>query len=492
MKHSNMFDVVIIGAGVVGCAIARELSRYQLRVTVLEKESDVAEGASKANSAIVHAGYDAKPGSQKALFNVKGSRMFEKWCAELDVPFRRNGSLVVAFSEEEYSVLEELKERGEINGVEELRIVEQEELRFMEPNLSQKATAALSAPSGAICCPYELTFRLAENSARNGVEFQFNSKVESIFKKDLYWYLRTTDGREFKTHIIVNAAGLYADELNNQVSDSKIEITAWRGEYLIIDKQYCRSFNSTIFQAPTPFGKGVLLAPTVDDTIIAGPTADILNDKNDTRTTFEGIEKIVNSVSKVWENFPMSGVIACFSGLRAHEEKGDFVLGEPSDAPGFFNVAGIESPGLTAAPALAEWLSDKIIDKLKVEKRSDFNTDAGHWKRFRNMSMEERAEAVEADPEYGKIVCRCEEVTEAEIRASIRCRAGATTLDGVKRRTRSGMGRCQGGFCTPGIIEILCEELNLKPEQVTKFGAGSGMLFPDEGMPQCGGAVEND
>ena len=478
-ERSEKCDVIIIGAGVTGCSVARELSRFALRVTVLERSCDVAEGATKSNSAIVHAGFDAKPGSNKARFNVLGNALFEPLCRELGVPFQRNTSLVAAFASEDIARLEELKDRGEQNGVPGLRVVGRDELRALEPNIGSAAVAALLAPTGGICCPYELTFRLAENAAANGVEFLFNCGARAVSRRDGGgWRVETDDGRVFESRAVVNAAGLYADEFNNQVSAEKLTITPRRGEYLMIDKTYAGTFSATVFQVPTPMGKGVLVSPTVDGTLIAGPTAENIADKADTRTTASGLEKIRQSAFRIWNGLPLSGVIATFAGLRARGNRDDFVLGEPPDAPGFFNAAAMESPGLTAAPAVGVWLAERISEKLGVQKKMTFVGDAGRWPVFRLLDGAGRAEAIMRDPDYGRIVCRCETVSEAEIRAAIRCRIGARTVDGVKRRTRAGMGRCQGGFCTPRIIEILCEELGLAPEQITKFGGGSRLLIP--------------
>jgi len=471
-----MTDVIVIGAGLVGCAVARELARYKVHVRVLERSCDVAEGATKSNSAIVHAGYDAKPGTHKARFNVAGNALFEPLCRELGVPFQRNTSLVVAFSSEDRPKLEELKARGETNGVPGLRIVEREEVLTLEPNIGPDVIAALVAPTGGICCPYELTYRLAESAAANGVEFSFNCGARTVARYGGGWRVETEDGRTYEARVVLNAAGLYADVFNNQVSGEKLTIRPRRGEYLMIDKLFAGAFRATVFQVPTAMGKGVLVSPTVDGTLIVGPTAEELEDKSDTRTTAASLAKIRQSAERVWNGFPSSGVIATFAGLRAHGDRGDFVLGEPPDAPGFFNAAAIESPGLTAAPALAVWLAERVADRLGATKRPEFAGGSSHWPQFRSMSSSERAAAIARDPAYGRIVCRCEGVSEAEIRAAIRCRIGARTLDGVKRRTRAGMGRCQGGFCTPRIIAILCEELGVAPEEVTKFGGGSFLL----------------
>jgi len=475
-------DVLVIGAGVVGCAVAREVSRDALRVCVLEQAGDVAEGSTKANSAIVHAGYDAAPGSAKARFNVRGNALFEAWCRELDVPFVRNTSLVAAFGDRELAALEALRLRGERNGVPGLRVLTRDEVRALEPNINRAVVGALLAPSGGICCPYGLTFRLAEHAAANGATFFFERRVVDVARAaDGLWHVTTADGGVFRARAVVNAAGLYADELNNRVSAQKLSITPRRGEYLMIDKQYAGTFRATIFQVPTPLGKGVLVSPTVDGTLIVGPTAEDIGDKSDTRTTADGVRKVIESATRVWEQVPIGGVIATFSGLRAHGDQGDFVVGEVPDAPFFFNAAAMESPGLTAAPAVAEWLAEQIGRTLNAQ-RSTFNVQhTAAWKPFRAMTDAERVAAIAEDPSYGRIVCRCENVTEAEVRAAIRCRIGARTLDGVKRRTRAGMGRCQGGFCAPRVVAILCEELGLKPEQITKFGGGSNLLVTTPG-----------
>ena len=452
----------------VGCAVARELSRYNMNVAVLEAGSDVAEGASKANSAIVHAGFDAKPGTNKAKFNVLGNRMFEDVCRELKVPFRRNGSLVLAFGEEDEAALRGLAERGAENGV-PVEVISRDELRRREPNVSPDATAALWAPTGGICCPYELTFRYAENAAANGVSFFFDAKVVGVSRNGQSggWKVVCGDGREFSARAVVNCAGIHSDELNNMVSSTKYSIQARRGEYLMLDRDEEGSFSATMFQVPSKMGKGILVSPTVDGTVIVGPTAEDIPDKEDKATTFEGLEKVKAGARRTYPNLPLGKVITEFSGLRAHETTvGDFVLGEASDAPGFFNAVGVESPGLTSAPAIGLWLAERVAGKLGVSRKnpSIVSSDVSYWPKTREMSPADLADLVARDPSFGRVVCRCEEVTEGEIRAAIRARVGARTLDGVKRRTRSGMGRCQGGFCTPRVIEILGSELGLPPE----------------------------
>ena len=459
-------DVVVIGAGVVGCFIARALSRYNLNVRVLEAGSDVAEGASKANSAIVHAGFDAKPGTNKAKFNVWGNRLFEDVCHELKVPFVRNGSLVLAFNDEERGALGDLVARAVENGV-PVEIIEQDELRRREPNVSSDAVAALWAPTGGICCPYELTFRAAENAAANGVEFTFDAKVVGIQKTSGGWQISCADGRTFSTKAVVNAAGIHSDELNNLVSATKYNIEARRGEYLMLDKDEDGTFSATMFQVPSKMGKGILVSPTVDGTVIVGPTAQDIPDKEDKATTYDGLEMVKAGARRTYPDLPLNKVITEFSGLRAHETTvGDFILGEAPDAPFFFNAVGVESPGLTSAPAIGLWMAEQVAAKLDVSKKNPLlvSQDVSAWPKTREMTPDELAELVSRDPSFGRVVCRCESVTEGEIRAAIRARVGARTLDGVKRRTRSGMGRCQGGFCTPRLIEILGQELGLPPD----------------------------
>jgi len=471
-----MEDVIVIGAGVVGCSIARSLSRYDLKVRVLEAGSDVAEGATKANSAIVHAGFDAKPGTNKAKFNLLGNKMFARVCAELKVPFVQNGSLVLAFSEEDKAELQKLLERGVKNGVEGLEILDQATLRAREPNVSEEAVAALWAPTGGICCPYDLTFRTAENAAANGVAFTFDARVCSVEKinheqtrtgTNSFWRIACENGSTFEAKAVVNAAGVHSDELNNLVNPVKYNIQPRRGEYYMLDRSEGNAFKATIFQVPGPMGKGILVSPTVDGTVIVGPSSEDIADKEDKATTAEIMAKVTRLAKRSFPALPVRSAIKNFSGIRAHETTvGDFVLGEPEGVQGFFNALGVESPGLTSAPAIGEFLAEQVAARLGAAKKpaEAISDDVSYWPKTREMTPEALAEQVKKDPTYGRIICRCETVTEGEIRAAIRARVGARTLDGIKRRTRSGMGRCQGGFCTPRLLEILSQELGLPME----------------------------
>lgn len=470
-----MLDVIIIGGGVIGCSVARRMAEYDLKIALLEKAADICEGQSKANTAIVHGGYDAKPHTLKAKYNVLGNQMFKKVCAELDVPLQWNTSLVVCFSEDGIPNLEALKQQGEINGVPKLSIIGREELQKREPALSKNACAALLVETGGIVCPYELTIANAENAAENGVQFYRNAEVTEINKGDNCWIVKSRAGT-FETKAIVNCAGLYSDVINGMVSKDAFEILPRRGEYYILDKKYADVFHASIFQLPTALGKGILVSPTVDGTILVGPTAEDIDDKSDSRTTPEGLAKALKFGSITWEHIPLRDVITTFSGIRAHSDRNDFILGEASDAPLFFNAGGIESPGLTSSPAIAQYLAELVAERLDAKKNPAFNPIRKAIPKFREMDDLQRARAIAANPDYAKIVCRCETVTEAEIREAIRRPVGARTIDGIKRRTRAGMGRCQAGFCTPRTVQILCEELNVSPLEITKFGEGSRLL----------------
>ncbi|HJC25344.1 MAG TPA: NAD(P)/FAD-dependent oxidoreductase [Candidatus Eisenbergiella merdavium] len=470
-----MTDVIIIGAGVTGCAIARELSRYQLEVLVLEREEDVCCGTSKANSAIIHAGFDAQPGTWKARMNVEGNRMMDALSRELDFPFQRNGSLVLCFSEDQLGELEELYERGVKNGVYGLRIIRGEEIHALEPNLSPEVRAMLYAPTGGIVCPFKMTIALAENAYENGVQFSFHTTVEGISKASEGYCVRTRD-KDYTCRAIVNAAGVHADVFNNMVSSHPLHITPRRGEYILMDKKAGSFVSHTIFQQPTRLGKGILITPTVHGNLLAGPTAEDISDKEATDTTAEGLAQVTEKARLSAPQIPLNMAITSFSGLRACEEKGDFVLGEAQDAPGFFNAAGIDSPGLSSAPAIGVMLAGQIVEKLHAEKKQDFHAERKDIPCVSQSTPEELEALIASDPAYGNVICRCETVTEGEILNAIRRPLGARSLDGVKRRTRAGMGRCQSGFCSPKVMELLARELDVSPLSLTKSGGASLLL----------------
>lgn len=469
------YDVIVIGAGVTGCAIARELSRYELDVLVLEKEEDVCSGTSKANSGIVHAGFDAAPGSMMARMNVRGCELVRKLSKTLHFSYRNNGSLVLCFDKAQTGDLEALYEKGVQNGVKGLKILSGDEARALEPRLSQEVVAALYAPSAGIVCPFSMTIAFAENACANGVEFRFLTRVESVIQTQTGFCLQTDKG-EYHTRFVVNAAGVYADEFHNMVSETKLHITPRRGEYVLMDKEVGGLVNRTIFQLPGKFGKGVLVTPTAHGNLLVGPNAQDLSDKEDTETTAQGMEEIRQKALKSVPDIPYRATITSFAGLRAHEDRHDFVLGEPQDCPGFFDAAGIESPGLTSAPAIGEYLAKLIAKKADASQKETFIANREGLIEVSKLSCEKRTKLIAARPDYGRIVCRCENISEGEIVDAIRRRPGAVSLDGIKRRVRQGMGRCQAGFCTPRAIEILARELNIAPEQVTKNRPGSELL----------------
>lgn len=474
-----MIDVIVIGAGVTGCGIARELSRYDWRVMVLEKASDVCEGTSKANSGIVHAGFDAHPGTLKAKLNVEGSEQMEELAKELDFPYKRNGSLVLCFDEKDREKLQKLYEKGLKNGVKELRILEREELKQLEPNISDNTVAALYAPTGAIVCPFGLTIALAENAAANGVEFRLNTEVESIERTESGYRLTTNQG-VLESKVVINAAGVCADRFHNMVSGNQIRIIPRKGEYCLMDKKVGGYVSRTIFQLPTVYGKGVLVTPTVHGNLLVGPTAMDVENKEAVNTTGEGMADVLKRAALSVNALPAKQVITSFAGLRAHAtfENGesDFIIGEVQDAPGFFDAAGIESPGLSCAPSLGKYLVEQVLAYLPAEKKPDFIASR---KGIPNMALatdEQRQQFIRENPLYANVVCRCELVTEGEIMDAIHRPLGATTLDGVKRRTRAGMGRCQAGFCSPKTVEILARELGKDMSEITKNEKGSEFL----------------
>lgn len=470
-----MYDVIIIGAGVSGAASARELSRYKVKACVLEREEDVCCGTSKANSAIVHAGYDAAEGSLMAKLNVLGNKMMPALAKELDFPFIQNGSLVVCTDEESRPGLEALYERGVKNGVEGLRIVERDELVEMEPNISDTAVAALYAPTAGIVCPFSMNIAFAENANQNGVEFFFNNRVEKIEKID-GGYRVTTNKDVYETKCVVNAAGVYADEIHNMVSGNKLKIVPRRGDYNLLDKTAGGHVKRTIFALPSKYGKGILVAPTVHGNLIVGPTAIDIEDKDGTNTTRAGIEEATTKCFNTVKNVPLRQVITSFAGLRAHHEGHEFLIGELTEAPGFVDCAGIESPGLTSCPAIGQMVAGIVKDILHLEENPDFTGTRKGILNPENMTMEERNELIRKNPAYGNIICRCEMITEGEILDAIHRPLGAKSLDGVKRRTRAGMGRCQAGFCSPRTMEILARELHVDMSEITKSGGGSGII----------------
>ncbi len=468
-------DILVIGGGVIGCAVARELSRLAARVTLLERASDVAEGASKANSGIVHAGFDAKPGSRKAELNVRGSRLYEGYCREVGAPYARSGALVLAFDAQQREHLDKLLAQGCENGVQGLRIVERAEALALEPNLNPEVLCALLAPTSGLCSPYELTCALADQAAVNGVSFHMDTEAQKL-EKTAGGYTVTTNRGVWHTRVLVNCAGVFSAALHNQLSSLPLSITPRKGEYYLLDHEPTPVFSRTLFQTPTSMGKGVLVSPTVHQTMLLGPSAQDAADPLDVSTTAPALSQVLGKAALSWPGVSLKTVITTFAGMRAHEAGDDFIVGATQGAPGAYEAVGIESPGLTAAPAIAEDLLAQIETEQGFARKTEWLPAPSRPKPFSAMSEAERRAACEADAANGVLVCRCEQVTEAEVRAAIRRPVGARTLDAVKRRTRAGMGRCQGGFCSPRVMEILAEELGMPLPQVTKCGGESRIL----------------
>ncbi|MBQ9071470.1 MAG: FAD-dependent oxidoreductase [Clostridia bacterium] len=465
-----MRDVVIVGAGVIGGAIARELSKYKLDVTIVEKCSDVAMGATRANSAIVHAGFDAKEGSLKAKMNVRGSKMMKKFAEELGVKYKRNGSLVVGFSEEDRATLLDLKKRGEINGVEGLRVIDREEILKLEPSIGEKVTVALHAPTGAIICPYELCMACVGNAMDNGVELKLNFDVKKIEKHDGY-YTVYSDNDSVSAKYVINCAGVYSDEIAKMVADDSFTVFPRRGEYMLLDKECGKLVSHTIFRCPSKMGKGILVSPTVDGNLLLGPTAENIEDKEDKSTTAKGLANVRMQASEQVSGINFGKIITSFTGLRSVGSTGDFIINEND---GFINCAGIESPGLSSAPAIAEYVRELLVSAGAVlENKESFVAKRRPMHYFKECSDEEKNAIIKENPAYAHIICRCEMVSEGEIVEAIHTNPGARDVDAVKRRTRSGMGRCQGGFCSPYVVEILARELGVAYTDITKFGGES-------------------
>ncbi len=470
-----MYDVVIIGAGVTGSASARELSRYNLNICVIEKEEDVCCGTSKANSAIVHSGIDCTPGTLMAEMNIRGNELMEPLSNELDFEFKRNGSLILCFSEEDLPRLQKLFEQGIANKVPGIRIIDKKELHDMEPNVSGEAVAAIFAPTGGIVCPFGMNIAMAENAAANGVTFKFDTEVTNIVRIQNGYRLDTTNG-PVETKCVVNAAGVYADKFHNMVSEHKIHITPRRGEYCLLDKTTGGLVSKTIFQLPGKYGKGTLVTPTVHGNTLIGPTAVDHECKDSTITTAEGLAGLCEAAKKSVPSVPVRQVITSFSGNRAHEDGHEFIIEEVKDAPFFVDAAGIESPGLTSAPAIGIRVAGIVSGLLQPAENPNFNGTRTGILNPKNLSDKEYAALIKEKPAYGTIICRCEMITEGEIIDAITRPLGAKSLDGVKRRTRAGMGRCQSGFCSPRTMEILARERNISQLTITKSGGSSNMV----------------
>ncbi|MGO3733054.1 MAG: NAD(P)/FAD-dependent oxidoreductase [Vagococcus sp.] len=463
-----MYDVTIIGAGISGSSLAYELSKYDLKVCVLEAENDVAVKTTKANSAILHAGYDPKPGSLNARLNVEGAERAKEICAKLDVPRREIGSLVVAFSEEDLGTVTKLYERGVKNGVPGIQVLTKEETLAKEPHLNKDIFGALYAPSAAVVNPWEYTIAMAEVAIKNGVVFHFNQRVTDITKVDDHFEIQTTRSK-IDTNYVINAAGVEAGDIHELVAEPTFTMMPCRGEYYLLDLEETDTVNHIVFQCPTKVGKGILVAPTTHGNIIVGPNAetiekDLVNTGQDTSNTRLGLEVVAKGARKSVPTINLANSIRNFSGIRANTDRDDFIIEQV--IPHFYDVAGIKSPGLTAAPANSLYVIEMMEQHgLTLNKKEQY-VDERRRIHFNEASIEEKQALIQENPDYGQIICRCENITEADIRQSLRQTLPASSVDGVKRRTIAGMGRCQGGFCGPRVVEIIADELKISPLDV--------------------------
>lgn len=472
------YDVVVIGSGVTGSWISYYLSKKDVSVAVLEKESDVCLGTSKANSAIVHAGYDPDSGTLMAKLNVRGNELIHSLYKKMSIPFKEIGSLVISTREEEDKIIDSLYARGVFNGVPGLRILSGDEARKMEINLTTECRRALYAPSAGICSPFELTLAPLECALNNGVVLKRNFEVKSAVKKGDRFIINN----KVSARVVINAAGLYADEVASIFGDDEYHIHPRIGEYFLLDHSSSGIVNHVIFQTPTKKGKGILVTPTVDGNILSGPTSVDINDKEFRETTDSGQDEVLREALRSIPSLSIKDTITQFSGSRAVSSTGDFVLGFSSKVSNLYNALGICSPGLTASPAIGEYVVSELTSKgVITDKDKDNFSSERKVIRMNELSFEERAEMIKKNPLYGRIICRCEGISEGEIVSSIHSPCGAVDLDGVKRRVRAGMGRCQGGFCSPRVMEILSRELSLPYEKITKRGGGSYMVVKKKG-----------
>ena len=471
-----IFDIAIIGAGVIGGMLARELSRYQLSVCLLEKENDVACGASRANSGIIHGGFDPHPGTLKAKLNTAGVPLLYEAAKALHVPHIQNGSMVCAFGKEEHAGLEALYQRGIENGIEQMKLITGDEARLLEPQLSKDVTMVLHVPTAGIICPYELTIAAVGNAMDNGVALKRNFETVDIQKNEVFT-LTSAAGEKVPARWVINCAGGYSDQIAKLAGDNFFQIIPRAGEYLLLDKKEGRRVKHTIFQLPSKAGKGILVSPTVDGNLLTGPTASHVETPDSRDVTPVGVEQVQKLAKRSVPSVDFRQVITSFTGVRASEESDDFILCLSEKVPGLVHAAGIDSPGLTCCVSIAQYVVELLAEAgLPLQKKDSWNGTREDPHGFRTMTDEEKNEMIRENPNYGKIVCRCETVSEGEIRSAIRRNPTARDVDGVKRRTRSGMGRCQGGFCGPYIMKLLSEELGIPMEAVTKSGAGSEMV----------------
>jgi glycerol-3-phosphate dehydrogenase len=470
-----IYDVIIIGGGVTGCSIARTLSKYNLKVCLLEKEAEIASGTTKSNSGVVHAGYASSREYIKRYLCIRGNKLYTEAAEQLNFPFKRIGSFVVATEDSQIKKLEEYRKKGTEDGIQGLEVIlDKKKIKQMEPNLTDEVVGVLHAPSAGLASPYELTFALAENAAINGVKFFRNHEVIKIKHQDYVFTVRTYQG-EFQAKNLINAAGLFAAKISKMLGLDYFSIMPRKGEYILFDRNALQ-LNKILFPSPTKVSKGILVCPTLHGNTFVGPNAQNITDSEDISTTTAGLKEILEGGLKLVPNIPARSSIRNFAGLRAVPDTYDFII-DNTDVYGFINVAGILSPGLTATFAIA----DKVVEFLELlgvelSIKKEYNPSRPKPERLKDFSREQLDKKIQEDPTWGRIICRCETIPEKEIIDAIRSPVGANTVDGVKFRCRPGMGRCQGGFCRPRVIEIISKELNIPFEEVTKKGEDTNIL----------------
>ena len=473
-----MFDVCVIGGGVIGGCILRELTKYKGSICLLEKSYDVATGQSAANSGIVHAGFDALPNTNKAKFNVLGNKLMKKWASELGVEYINNGSIVLGFDEKDREMLLHLLERGKQNGVTDLELVDRDKLLELEPNISDNVECGLLAKTGGIICPYQLTIASVGNAMDNGAQLYYDFEVSAITKNDNQFTIESTKGEQIQAKVIINCAGFNSAIISSLAGDNSYKVSGRKGEYILLDKESGDFAKHTLFTTPTEKGKGILVSPTVDGNILLGPTSVEVGRNGSVDTTTEGLKEVTEMASKMCKNIPFYNTITSFTGVRAYSDKHDFIIEESKVVKGLINCIGIESPGLTSAPAIAEYVAHNLVKNIiELPTNDNFNGKRQSSKQFKSLTAEQKNQLIKQDDKYGKIVCRCEQVTEGEIVNAIHQNPPARSLLAIKRRTRAGMGRCQSGFCQSTMVEILARELNIPQEQVTLKGSGSEILM---------------
>lgn len=471
-----MEDIIIIGGGAIGTSIARELSKFKLNITLLEKNTEVSQETTKANSAIIHGGYDTKPGTLKAKMNVEGNRMYGKLAEELDFEFKKIGSMVLAFEEEDMKILDDLYDRGMKNGVEFLEIISGDRARELDPFISEKVIGALHCPSAGIVDPFSYTYAMMENAMENGVKLKTQTEVIGLEGREDYVLVKTNNG-EYKSRYVINAAGLYSDKVANMAGDEDFTIIPTKGVYRLLSKNKYEQLNKVLFQTPSEKGKGVLVTPTYAGNTMVGPTSERI-DGEDVPTEEESLETIDELSKKSVPTLNLKRTIRIFTGIRAKPDTGDFMIYPSKKMKGLIHVGGIESPGLSSAPAIAEFVRDILENEgLELEIDSEFNPIRTGITRPNELSSKERENLISEDPTYENIICRCEQVTEGEILEAINRPAGAVSVDGVKRRVRAGMGMCQGNYCGPRVREILSRELGVPVDELPKEKKGSDLVF---------------